>query len=1358
MRPSISSGNPSLSKRQRLTRWLAALSGLAVVGVVIGSVPLTSVTGVNLPPVQLGGDPMNLRGVAAKPTLTLALSVEYPTVGAAYVKQGSPSLDDTFDATKTYLGYFDYRGCYSYDATKQYFTRVKDATATNHTCGGDSYSGNFMNWASASAIDILRMGLTGGDRYIDDGQTTVLQRAVLPGDSHTDYTEPFYNSVYFPAKQLPARSSVLSGVLPTSVLNGYTGSVYIANCSNKIFIGKVSEGSCTSPGRNANIQTLFARVAVCGDANEAASRDTYRPGYCTRYPNGQYKPTGNLQQYSDKMRVAVFGYLLSNSPSRYGGVLRAPMSYLGQKDFDADYMQLATANQFAEWDANTGVFVKDARKSGFEYSGAINYINRFGRSGIYERYDAVSELYYESLRYLQGLPPTPDAAAGVSAAQSADPLDLKDGFPVYNLNTNPASPQQGWTDPHPASTKLKSYACVKNNIVTIGDVHTHFDKYVPGNRRSDNYDSARGFSNAANEPDFAYWTSVVGAFEAGSSLSYIDGAGRSQSTATPANPVDSRLSLANIASINAPLGSGDNNSYYMAGMAYWAHTHDIRPTSGWTDGATKGRPGMRVTTYTIDVNERADQTDRDVHRNNQYFLAAKYGGFDDYSSATSNGTTVSGDQGNPFVTKAADASTNPDPNDSWQRSTPQKSLEARNYFLGNEAATMLASIDKIFQDVARNAGSVVGNLAVDSRRVAETQSIYQGRVDPMNWTGDVISYKISDASSSTGFDISKANWSAADQLDKRTAPRNIVVGVQTGSATSALNFTWADLSGNPDYVKAFEKSPDDPTGQTFDSTSVAQDRVNYLRGDRSKESAVSGFRPRPAVKGLLGDIINSSVVFMGSPTRSISDLSYSGFLAAHQNRKVVFVGANDGMLHAFDAANGNELFAYIPSWLVPKLNALTSNKYTHESYVDATPTVSEAFIGGSTNDWRTVLVGGTGAGGQGVYALDVTDPAASFTTSNVMWEFTDADDADLGNVVGRPRILKLKVGGKDKWFAVIGSGVNNYVDDGHASTTGNPAIFLLDLSKKPSDPWSLNHNYYKVVLPKNGSATIATGVLNISAVTDSDRAATTLYAGDLHGQLWKIDVSSAAQLSQLDPQLVFEAKHNGTPQPISSAPALFRIEGNIVAVVGTGKMLEASDREPVNGAFPVQSVYAVFDGSVSNHRSLTSADLKKIDVTDTNWQGADFNWGIPSSDPQAPQVYAGWYFDFPSVTSTGERQVGMMLALPDTVVFNTIMSTSDGCASGGSSSASYTLSLFTGGGSRIVIDRVLADPLALEGATATGSAANNRSVDGTKEIDIKDCTADSCKDRSVKISRRLNRISWHDLVNFEEIRNRKANQ
>src|SRR4051794_28947789 len=181
-------------------RWMRWLAAPAAIVVVVGTV-MSQAAPPAIPSVALAAEPLYARGARAKPTLTLALSVEFPTVGAQYVSTPGASTDATYSPTNQYIGYFDSESCYAYnDAPSETrpagvsvtdykrFDRIGPATA--RTCGGTGFSGNFMNWASSSAIDILRYGLTGGDRVVDTASLTVLQRAVLQSN--------FWNSSNFP--------------------------------------------------------------------------------------------------------------------------------------------------------------------------------------------------------------------------------------------------------------------------------------------------------------------------------------------------------------------------------------------------------------------------------------------------------------------------------------------------------------------------------------------------------------------------------------------------------------------------------------------------------------------------------------------------------------------------------------------------------------------------------------------------------------------------------------------------------------------------------------------------------------------------------------------------------------------------------------------------------------------------------------------------------------------------------------------------------------------------------------------------------------------------------------------------------
>jgi type IV pilus assembly protein PilY1 len=186
--------------------------------------------------INLSAEPLYSKGSNAKPTLSLALSVEFPTVGAQYL--------DNYTVATEYIGYFDVNSCYTYnnnaDASLRRFDRTGAASA--HTCGGAGFSGNFMNWATGSAIDVLRLGLTGGDRIKDEADLTVLQRAVIRNS--------FYNSGgNFPSKTLPA--SLVSGAVPTGLVGTFNGDV------------KIKSWRANWGGLAANRGNKFHRYASC---------------------------------------------------------------------------------------------------------------------------------------------------------------------------------------------------------------------------------------------------------------------------------------------------------------------------------------------------------------------------------------------------------------------------------------------------------------------------------------------------------------------------------------------------------------------------------------------------------------------------------------------------------------------------------------------------------------------------------------------------------------------------------------------------------------------------------------------------------------------------------------------------------------------------------------------------------------------------------------------------------------------------------------------------------------------------------------------------------------------------------------
>lgn len=1338
---------------------LAVLASVVTTGVVIGAASVT------LPPlVDLSSEPLYMNGAKSKANLTLAVSVEFPTVGQTY--------RDTFTETKTYVGYFDNKSCYRHvpanGSIGAYFDWSGAANASG-SCGGGGFNGNFMNWATSSAVDIMRYGLTGGNRVIDDGtgaSKTVVERAWLPDN--------FYrNGSYFTEKVLP--NALVSKMIETSAANKIgSNDMYIYNCRDRVYFAKKKDttGGCTNPfgvanaqstdlvGPNNNDTYYEVRNLVC-DPNSATNRlMTYDPdtkkwkGLCYRYPSGKYKPVGQFQMNAENLRVGVFGYLQDDNRSRYGGVMRAPLKYLGPKAYDANFNLISGANPRSEWDATTGVFATNPQSGdatygaqGHSVSGAINYINKFGTldpatKGKYKTLDPVSELYYEALRYLQGKQPTAEAVSGTSGG-SAAVNTLKEQFPVYANWTDPFTGFQDATD--------TNKSCLRNSILTIADVFTHSDRSVPGNTNTTNQDFSRA---AESNPslDIPFWTSIVGSFEANSGMSYTDSKGRTQSASNiTGNTYYPSLATAATADTGATGGS-----YYMAGMAYWANTQSYR-----TD-----IPKARVTTYGIDVNENRASDNVDFRRTRQLYLAGKYGGFNDSATTTGN----SGFSGNPYATGD---------NTLWIGADG----DAKNYFLVSDAQKFLDSIADVFAKVVEETGSISGG-AISTQRLSsgDAAGVFQARFNPVAnyWSGRLLKYALSLSADKTKLVIADTpSWEAGDVLTKQTkldngASRNIVIGSPLGTQTTIApsEFKWGALA------TAHQTELNTNIANIVDT--LGSDRLDYIRGDRRKEispiAPANTFRPRDIV---LGDIVNSGLVYQGAPTSSISDTSYESFYTTNKSRApVIFVNANDGMLHAFNNADGKEAFAYIPGFLANKLSNLPDQDYSHISMADATPAIGEAKIG---TTWRSVLVSGVGGGAQGVYALDVTNPS-TFTKDNVMWEFTDRDHPAMGNVIGSPRIVKIRTTNSSvtpavyKWYAVVASGVNNYAADAYPNTASNsnPSIFLLDLSFKPlaSSGWVEGTNFWRIELPQTSTA-IAKGLAGFTVTTNFNTSALeSLYAGDMQGNVWKLDFSlnggnnlgtnATTNLTKFNlgggstPFFIAKDSANNL-QPITGEPVVTNgFSGNKLVSLGTGKFLEASDTVVplATGA----SFYTLLDQDkvqVIDRSKLQTATLDSAGNLDV----PSFTYGYPTT--ASPSLRMGWYFDFDK--SIAERQVSDITPVPGKLFFASLYPTKGSCGEGGG--RLYALNTLTGDGtSEESKVGILAAPLVVDLGSLASSTPRETSgkrfgstrygviTQGSRGMQVASGPATGGGYTGISLANSW--LSWRQINNYQEEKNK----
>jgi type IV pilus assembly protein PilY1 len=429
--------------------------------------------------------------------------------------------------------------------------------------------------------------------------------------------------------------------------------------------------------------------------------------------------------------------------------------------------------------------------------------------------------------------------------------------------------------------------------------------------------------------------------------------------------------------------------------------------------------------------------------------------------------------------------------------------------------------------------------------------------------------------------------------------------------------------------------------------------VAYLRGQTGYDENATLpenklFRKRQAV---LGDAVDSKPAFLGKPTFKYADTGYSAFKEAKATRaKMVFMGANDGMLHAFDANTLQELWAYVPSMVIPNMWKLADSAYgnKHSYYVNGDPIISDVYDGAA---WRTILVAGLNGGGRGYYALDITDPV----NPTLLWEFDANDQPNLGYTFGTPIITKKSDG---TWVVLVTSGYNNIPD--------NSAFYsLTDTKFKPNNPALYNGGDGKgylyilnaltgveisAISTGIGSTSLPSGLAEISAYADDpekNNTATYVYGGDLLGNLWRFNLADNSKL-------LFATLQASGAQAITTSPELGTIKNKRVVFVGTGKYLEVSDLTDISK----QTLYAIKDdnatSTVTDPRSILVPQTIVPDGFDTRKSGTsnavDFGSGL------------GWYIDFPD---KGERQnVASQLVL-GTLLVPTTVPTSSACQPAG---------------------------------------------------------------------------------------------
>ena len=596
------------------------------------------------------------------------------------------------------------------------------------------------------------------------------------------------------------------------------------------------------------------------------------------------------------------------------------------------------------------------------------------------------------------------------------------------------------------------------------------------------------------------------------------------------------------------------------------------------------------------------------------------------------------------------------------------------YFPAKSPDSLVTQLTVILNQV--QAGNLsTASAAVNSTGLNTGSVVYEASYNT-DWTGDLRAFPIA-SNGSINTSPASAQWSAQAQLDA-TNPTSRIIATWNpslnGGAGAGSPFEW----GSTGVLSAASIAPSQQT-LLQPSDSMGSARLNYLRGDKSQEQSNGGsFRNRTHI---LGDIVDSNPIYVGAPAgpyangagySSTFNSSYQTFESTYTNRRpVIYVGANDGMLHAFDPTTGNELFAFVPNGVFSNLINLTNPLYSHQFYVDGSPQAGDVqFADGS---WHTLLVGGENAGGQTVYALDVTNPAAltseAALASAVRWEFSDAD---MGYSYSTPAIaltcVPVTSGAQSPCSNTSSSNQQGmfmtFFGNGYDSSSSHAILYAvnaqtgaqiakIDLCAQVTGACSSS-------LPDGLSSVVAAnsdGILG--APVDH------VFAGDLQGNLWSINVSNPSP-SKWTVRLLFKATDpSGNPQSITTAPGVtlnpnYPNQLGLMVNFGTGQLLASADL----GSTQTQSFYGVWDrpttltpvlspsNTTFNRSNLQQQTLTTLSAATTGLPqdvrtvtNNCVYYSLPSgylpsgctqlTNPPT-QAQVGWYMDLPA---TGERVV-----------------------------------------------------------------------------------------------------------------------
>jgi len=1304
-----------------------------------------------------------------------------------------------------YYGYFDSFKCYAYSSGVWDPVGV---VGSGKTCADPWWSGDFLNYLTTSRIDALRKVMYGGDRSTDTSTDTILERSYVPQDAHSwgkdyrstavdGYDITLYTPLSMPtgttrrimfANTTPrgtgaADSTVYTQAPLLRVAEETRGGRRIWNWVSKERPVAHNSGTFMDDGTSGSgfplptVVDYNVRVRVCKSSVAPAIP---MESNCKQYPDGNYKPTGIIQEYGEGASPRMYFGMFSGSYAKNtsGGVLRRRMGGPSLPLSD----EISPSNGVFNT-ATAGIITTFNRLHGtgfradpnFEYNNAYTgqscgwITNGPISEGQCQMWgNPIAEIMYESLRYFAG-GGTPNAAFSTTFGQGEEGTLPGGGLPTPT-----------WDNPYSGSRPT----CSKPFQTVISDINPTYDSdQLPG--VDSNFNS--GFANT-DLPGLdvatlgqTIWTNEIG----GTRRVFIGQSGAiSNSAPTPKDVT----SFGNIRGL-APEDPTKRGSYYSASVAYYGHENDLNAAAGpqkvstfavalasplpkiqipvgggrtvtlvpfaksvagssinaaeanfqptnqivdfYVDSIAADGSSGRFRVNFEDVEQGADHdmdaiviyeysvsgstvtvtltseyaaggivqhmgyvisgttadgiylevrdTDTAANTDTDYYLDTRPGftgtppdaGWDDNAdlpltnTRTFNAGTTGGAEllKNPlwyaakwggFEEDPATANGRPDLAAEWDENNDGV---PDNYFLVTNALNLGAQLANAFDEILERVGSA-SSASVNAGSISSATRVYQAKFNSGDWTGQLLSFPVQSVDNPATPTVNEigtllpAEWDAAAQLPAHGSRAIITKNANTNLPVA---FRWADIG-------AIRQGQLQPLAD-----SLGTQRLDFLRGDGSRERLNGGtFRNRPRK---LGDIVSSSPIFVGAPPFLYPDAleaqPYSAFVTDRASRpQIVYAGANDGMLHAFNASTGAERMAFIPSEVFPNLVELTKPSYTHRFYVDGTPTIGDAFY---ANAWHTVLVGGLNKGGRSIYALDVTHPE-NFSEANASgiyrWEYTDTD---LGYTYSRPAIVRMANG---QWAAVFGSGYNG-AGDGHAYlyvVNIETGVIIRKIDTTVGDATT-----------PNGMATPAVVDLNGDSIVDY------AYAGDLRGNMWKFDLTSTSPASwdvafisgAVKSPLFVARDSGGVVQPITSKPEVGRGpkgQGMIV-LFGTGKFMELGDKSPTQ----TQTFYGVIDQNlgaatdiVSGRSVMTQQRIRvEQNFTFTTPTGTvTIPLRVTEQNAVAGATGRGWYMDLLSPNTPnfrGEMQVSNSILRNGRIIFTTLIPDANACSAGGTS-------------------------------------------------------------------------------------------